>query len=370
METPNPSTESAYTKEDTMDGKNVYAQLREFMDTLPTGFPETPSGVEIRILRKLFTPEEAGLFLHLKEEPETVETIADRLGIDTDELAQALADMADKGLVFRERGNGRPLYRAFQFIIGIYEFQLNTLDRELAEMIEEYFPHFGMALAGAGVKTKQLRVAPVKSSIDAASSVAHYNQIRDLIREQEVIAVQDCICRKEQGLLGNRCEHPHDVCFSFGSFGQYYIDNKLGRRIDADEAMTILDKAEEAGLVLSPSNTKELVALCSCCPCCCPTIRFAKMMPRPADMFKTYYRSRIEADYCTLCQTCIERCPMDAIQEGVDASEVIDERCIGCGLCVSACPEEAISLLPLPGVAPPPEDMEAVFQQIKIERGL
>lgn len=353
-----------------MDEKDIYVRLREFLDALPTGFPQTPDGLEIRILKKLFAPEDAALFLHLAETPEPVDAIATRSGIDAGELAPALADMAAKGLVFREHDNGQPLYRAFPFIIGIYEFQLNTLDRELAEMIEAYLPHFGMALAVAGVKTTQLRVAPVKTAIDAASPVAPYNRIRDLVRQEEVIAVQECICRKEQGLLDNPCEYPREVCFGFGSFGQYYIDNNMGRRIDPEEAMEILDKAEAAGLVLSPSNTKDLVGLCSCCPCCCPTIRFAKMAPRPADLFKTYYRSQIDAEMCTSCLTCIDRCPMDAIQEGEGASEVIAGSCIGCGLCVSTCPEAAISLVPLFGVEPPLDGITDVFQQIKRERGL
>ncbi|MDA3791930.1 MAG: 4Fe-4S binding protein [Desulfobacula sp.] len=353
-----------------MNLEKIYQKLRKFMNTLPTGFPETESGVEIKILKKLFTPEQAGLFMKLTLEPETVESVAIRTGIEPSGLNLKLGKMATQGLLFRDYKDNKTRYQVFHFIVGIYEFQLNTIDKELAEMIEEYLPHFGMALAGAGVKTKQLRVAPVSSAIDTSSPVANYNRVRELIKNQELISVTNCICRKEQGLLENNCDYPHETCFAFGKFAHYYIDNEMGRKINVSDAMEILDLAEESGLVLSPSNTKEISFVCCCCPCCCPNIRYAKFFPKPVDMFKTYYQSYIDPETCTSCQECFERCPMEAIQEGEETSEIIIDRCIGCGLCVSVCPENSISLRSIPGIEDPPEFIEDVFQKIIEERQL
>ena len=39
--------------------EDVYKRLREFLDAMPGGFPATDSGVETKILKKLYTPEEA-----------------------------------------------------------------------------------------------------------------------------------------------------------------------------------------------------------------------------------------------------------------------------------------------------------------------
>lgn len=353
-----------------MNSTGIYEDLRAFMDKLPSGFPKTDSGVEIKILKKLFTPAQAEFFMMLSMEPETVEKISNRIGLEPSLLEPKLEEMAIKGLIFRDREEEQVRYQAFHFIIGIYEFQLNTIDKELAEMIEEYLPHFGMALAGAGVKTKQLRVAPVMSAIDNASPVADYNMIREVVKNQEIISVQNCICRKEQGLLGKHCEYPQETCLGFGKFGQYYIDNKMGRKIDVSEAMRILDLAEKSGLILSPSNTKDLACICCCCPCCCPTMKYSKFFPRPVEMFKTYFQSHIDPELCTSCQECFERCPMEAIQEGSGTSEINKDRCIGCGLCVSVCPENAISLQPIPGVEDPPEFIEDIFQRIKEERNV
>lgn len=348
--------------------KDVYTRLREFLDAMPGGFPATDSGVEIRILKKLFTPDEAELTMKLKETPEEVSEIAGRMGMDEGELAKKLEEMAQKGIIFRVREGDESLYRAFQFLIGIYEFQLKHLDREFSELFEEFLPYYGMAMAN--VKTGQLRRIPLGSVVQATKGVAPYNNVRELIKDKDFISVQQCICRKEQGLLGNECSYPQEVCIGFGDFARYYVDNGMGRQIDLEETLKILDLAEEKGLVLSPNNAQDIYAICCCCSCCCPGLRFAKMLDRPADMVKTYYVSKIDPELCTACGTCMERCPMDAIKLDGDVSEIIDGRCIGCGVCIPTCPEEAISLVQKPGMEAPPIDFEETSQRMRVERGL
>jgi len=60
---------------------DVYERLREHLDTLPGGFPKTEDGVELRILRRLFTPEEAELAQHLRWKFEPASVIAKRAGM-------------------------------------------------------------------------------------------------------------------------------------------------------------------------------------------------------------------------------------------------------------------------------------------------
>ena len=200
--------------------------------------------------------------------------------------------------------------------------------------------------------------------------MAPYNRVKDLIAAQDQIAVTACICQKEQQLLGHTCDKPEETCMAFGDFAQYYQDNQMGRPVSKKEAVGIIDRAEQMGLVLSPSNTQELAALCCCCTCCCPVLRFAKMTPRPADRIRSYYTARIDADRCLACGDCIERCPMDAITESDEASQIIDGRCIGCGLCASTCPEVAIALIAKPGMEAPPKNFPDALRRIETERGL
>jgi len=346
----------------------VYTRLREFMDTLPGGYPATSSGVEIRLLKKLFTPEQAELTMKLGQEPEEVQSIAARIGTDETELAEKLEELALKGCIFRVRDGEKRLYQAYQFVVGVYEFQLNTLDREFAEMFEEYLPELGLSMAKA--RTTQMRVIPLESSVETTPAVETYNGIRDLVRQQEIISVEPCICRKEQGLLGNECEKPKEVCIGLGDFARFYIDNGLGRQISVDEALKVLDTAEEAGLVACPTNSQKIEAICCCCTCCCPILRFAKMMPRPADNVTSYYEAKIDAEECTACELCADRCQMDAIEEVDDVWQVVDGKCIGCGLCVAECPTEAISLVAKPGTEPPPATFNETLNRIGAERGL
>ena len=347
-------------------GEDVYIKLREFMNTLPAGFPSTPSGVEIRILKKLFSPEEAELTMQLKSEPEEVAAIAIRLGLEEAELTQRLEKMAQKGLIFRVRKENKALYQAFQFIVGVYEFQLKNLDREFSQMFEEYLPYFGMSLMP--IKTKQMRVIPVESSVKVTHRVETYNRVRELVEGQKTFSVAQCICRKEQELLGKKCNRPQETCLGFGDFGRFYIDNHWGREISKAEALKLLDLAEESALVLSPSNSQELSAICCCCPCCCPILKYAKLMPRPADMVVSYYQAEINPELCSTCGLCLERCQMAAIKKGEDSNQIIDGRCIGCGLCVSTCPTEAISMAVKLGMEPPPKDWQDTLQRIRTQR--
>jgi ferredoxin len=243
---------------------------------------------------------------------------------------------------------------------------LKNLDREFSELFEEYMPFLGEALQS--VKNSQIRIVPVESSVTTLPEVASYNRIRDLVKDEELISLQECICKKEQGLMGNQCDRPSEVCIGFGDFAQYYIDNKMAKRISTDEALKVLDLAEESGLVLSPVNTQKLTAICCCCPCCCPNLKYSKMTLRPADLVHSYYQARIDPDLCSACGDCIERCQMDAIKEGDNVSELDYGRCIGCGLCVSACPTEAISLVLKPGVEAPPGTVQDMMNRIATER--
>ena len=120
----------------------IYRRLAEVLDTLPNGFPTTESGVEIRILKKIFTPEEADLFCRLRLTFETAQQIAERTAIPLEGLEKILIAMAEKGQVFMLDLGGTRFFRMLPWVFGIYEFQLGRLDRELAELSETYHPAY------------------------------------------------------------------------------------------------------------------------------------------------------------------------------------------------------------------------------------
>lgn len=52
----------------------------------------------------------------------------------------------------------------------------------------------------------------------------------------------------------------------------------------------------------------------------------------------------VTAAECTLCNTCDNLCPTDALSQAEGVLEFEPEACVGCGLCEAACPEDAISV--------------------------
>lgn len=320
----------------------VYRQLAKHLDSLPAGFPATASGVELRILKRLFTPEEAQTALHLTMQPETAEEIARRMGKAPAPLADLLDRMSRKGLIYRRRKGDQTQFMAAQFVIGIWEYHLNDLDAALIKDMNEYLPTL-MQKAWLTRDTKQLRVVPVARSISADMAVMLYEIAEKIIQSQSKIVVSPCICRKEHQMVGNGCDNPIEVCFAFGGGAAYYEENGLGREVSPQKALQILSKGLEAGLVLQPGNAQKPSNICMCCGCCCQVLKNLKTLERPAQVVHTNYFAQIDPQACTGCETCVDRCHMEAIQIN-DAAQVLPHRCIGCGLCVTTCPEKAIRL--------------------------
>ncbi len=348
---------------------SVYLKQREYLHNMPGGFPSTQSGVEIKILKKLYTPEQAQLFLDLKEDPEPVSAIAARNGMNASELSEKLEEMAQKGLIFRVRDGENKLYQAYQFFVGIVEFQINRMDKELMGLLEEYLPYLGML--NFQLKTKGMRIIPIESSVNTLPSVATYNQARELAREHDTIAVSPCICRQMSELKGKHCERTLETCLAFGDHAQFYIDNGVGQQISNEELMKLLDVAEKEALVVSLTNTEKPSIVCLCCSCCCGILKGMKMLPQPSLIVNTFYTAQIDQENCSFCEVCIERCQIGAIKDkDGEAMEVLPDRCVGCGLCIPTCPEEAISLSPKENVKPPLRDLPEFMMTMKKERGL
>jgi hypothetical protein len=110
----------------------AYKLLAERLDSLPNGFPPAPDGVELRLLAKLFSPEEAYLASNLKLTLETAEQIADRIGSDRDSIIENIEKYVQKGFDQRRRTDQGLGSGLLPFVVGIYEMQINNIDEELA----------------------------------------------------------------------------------------------------------------------------------------------------------------------------------------------------------------------------------------------
>jgi Fe-S-cluster-containing hydrogenase component 2 len=347
--------------------RDIYRRLARFLDDLPGGFPETESGVELRILRRLFTPAEAELAIRLNLFLEEASDIASRTDLPEKQVEERLRTMAHRGLIFSAEKEGRMKYMASQFVIGIWEFHLNDLDTGLVRDMQEYIPF----LLQEAWKVPQLRTVPVNRSLSPQLEIMSYENAEKIIRHKRKIAVAPCICRKEMALRGHECDKPSEVCLTFDRGAEYYQRNGLGREITAEEAIDILRLADDDGLVLQPGNAREAGFICCCCGCCCAVLRTLKKVPNPASMISSAYRVEITDNTCSQCEICLDRCQMDALKLTDNGVAVKSDRCIGCGLCVTTCPTGTLALSRKPRSEQPkvPKNTIGTYVRLSQARG-
>lgn len=323
--------------------EDVYQRLAKHLDKMPGGFPATEDGLEIRILKRLFTPEQAELATHLVLLPEPAPVVARRAGLSLSETQQMLTEMADRGLIYDYHTPGKePLYMGYHFIVGIWEFQVNRLDLKLIADVDEYMERdlFNPQIWKAN---PQLRTIPVFESIPNPAEVLPYEHAEEIINSHTKFAVADCICRKEKNLTGESCDKPLETCLIMGGGADYYRRHGIGREISKADAFEILALANEHALVLQPSNTKDAGNICFCCGDCCGVLRNVKQYPQPGTLISSPYLAVVDSEVCAACETCLDRCQMEAIEVNGYA-KILAERCIGCGLCVTTCETGALSL--------------------------
>lgn len=328
---------------------DIYRKLQERLDLYSFGFPHSEKGDDTAILKKLFTEDEAGIFLMLSPKLETADEILKRTGADLPDLASKLEEMASRGLLFRLNRNGIRRYGAIPFMHGLVEFRIKNLDAELSGMLDNYFQStFNKNIAeNAGLF---LRVVPVNRAVAVEHHVAAFEDASQILKNnEEMIVVADCTCRKKAGLTGSSCGKPLETCFMFGSMAEYYIENKIGRRVDYDEALAILRTAQESGLVTQPSTSQNPAGMCNCCGDCCGVLGAVKKFPAPAELVFSNYFSAVNEFACIGCAACEDICPMEAINSSETGIAKVDlNRCIGCGLCSVKCPAGAIRLVEKP----------------------
>ncbi|MCL1865701.1 MAG: 4Fe-4S binding protein [Spirochaetes bacterium] len=322
----------------------IYSKLRERLDTYSLGFPATESGVEINILKKIFNESDAEFFMNLSPMLESADNIASRLNKPVDEIKTRLEDMSQKGLIFRQNSDGKLRYGAIPFMHGLAEFQIKRLDKEFASLLEQYFNEgFNKTIAESA--DLFLRVIPVQKYVDIEHRIASYEDVSAILDKTDTIVVTDCFCRKQKKIQGGGCSRHIETCFMFGSMGQYYIDNNMGRKVTKEEALKIVADAQKSGLVTQPATSQNPSGMCNCCGDCCAVLGAIKKHPNPAEIVFSNHFASISQDNCIGCEACIDICPMEAINlNNSGLAEVNLARCIGCGVCFTVCDQEAARL--------------------------
>jgi electron transport complex protein RnfB len=169
--------------------ESVFERLADALDSLPNGFPRTPSKVEILILKKIFTEEEALLASGLTAAYEPMADIAKRLGSVEDDLKDRFVEMSKRGLLWMSRKDAKLVFRLAPFVVGIYEAQLENMDHEFAHLFEEYMDDGG----AAGLMRPQPalhRVVPSRGAIKS-EWILPYDDIKSMLENSRSFRVRD-----------------------------------------------------------------------------------------------------------------------------------------------------------------------------------
>jgi Na+-translocating ferredoxin:NAD+ oxidoreductase subunit B len=213
-----------------------------------------------------------------------------------------------------------------------------------------------------------MRTIPVEKSILVEHHVTTYDHIRDIINNTEgPIVINQCMCREGAKKRGKPCKKTHreETCMTFGEWAKLAVRGGA-KPITKEKALEIMRLNEEDGLVLQPNNYRKVDFVCACCGCCCGILRLQKSIPNPPVVWSHNYFAAVNAENCTGCGTCVERCQVNAIKidEASGCAVVNLDRCIGCGNCVVTCTSEALKLVKKEKETAPPEDAPALYKML------
>ena len=328
---------------------DVYVELLKKM-----GAPNPHSGYLLRILQKMASIEDAWLMLALPAEPAI---LVQRTGLGEQEVGQRLKVLAEKGFVITSKKGPRIPNSITQLHDANLASSAKWVDTELLDLWKEFYEvewKPAMAKVTWDQYVQYVRTVPawkaVKKSPDLpVAELPPEDNLRDLVRGADLIAVVPCTCRRSMRL----CHADLENCVVFNRGAEYAIERGAGRRITAEEAMAIFERSEEQGLVHTwPfAASARLNEICNCCIDCCGIFDAGiKFNTLPAVLQKSHLKAKVDLDLCDGCQDCVERCYFSAIEmarapQGKKLKAAInEEKCFGCGVCAVACPVDAITM--------------------------
>ena len=325
-----------------MDG---YANLLRMYRLHPIGAPNRPEFSQI--LRILFTPEEANLTLTMNFTLRKDEDIAREAGLSLEQARLHLENMANKLILFSKEKKDGQYYSLLPLLPGIYEFPFmdgggTPKHDELAKLWSKYYDN-GLGKAFGGSKLPLARVISVEKTLPLNINIHPYDKVSWVIDEAKYLSVGKCSCR----VIHKHCDHAIDTCLIFDDFGRFLTGRGVSRKITKEEAMDILARCEEEGLIHTTNNAQQKIPyICNCCTCCCLVLRGITRLNNPNAVAHAAYVARVDPDLCTGCETCADkRCKVSAVFVVNGLAHVDESKCIGCGLCATGCPENAIEIV-------------------------
>ena len=194
---------------------------------------------------------------------------------------------------------------------------------ELAPFFERmtYVPLEGkthlMPPGGGGVG---MHVIPVEKAIPMENQSLDIEHLSYWLKKYEGhIGVAQCSCRASRGVMGEGCaDDPASWCIGVGDFADYCRETGKGHDITYEEAIRILEKAEENGFVHQITNIdgeNKIFGICNCNVQICNALRTSQLFNTP-NLSRSAYTAEVERSKCVACGKCVEYCPAGAVKLG------------------------------------------------------
>ena len=346
-----------------MVGKDAYKSLEERLNKFPQGAP--PSETLYKILALMFTEKEAELVAQLPIKSFNVKTASTIWKMDEASAAKILETLASKALIVDmdcEKENEKKYIMAPP-MAGFFEFALMRTggyinQKVLSELLHQYLDveddFIKELFWGTDTKMGRAFVQERVLSREDSINILDYEKTSHIIKSAKHISVSSCYCRHKWHHLGSDCYAPMETCLSFDDVAYTLIKHNHARKIDASEAMDIINMSYDYNLVQCGENVQNHPSfICNCCKCHCEAFVAARKFGLLVPVNTTNYIPNINKDKCVGCGKCTKVCPMDAITVYVSENPAIRKKhailneniCLGCGVCVKNCPTQAISLV-------------------------
>ncbi|MBU1195815.1 MAG: 4Fe-4S binding protein [Proteobacteria bacterium] len=345
------------------------------------GTPVPLNDTLLEIIKRIILEDEVDFIMAFKDKnSQTIDQLKASSGLNEDQIVKITDKLARKGVIFNQPSSkGLKIYRLLPLMnVGVFEYMfMKKLDytrenREIGRLFSKLFKEQKMEIQESYDKvlstmdklpavdrtvpirvnkpTGNTTVIQINKSFEPTEEILQTQNVADLIEKFDEIAVGHCFCRQHRDVVEESCKQTdlRECCFTFGKSARFTSTQGFMRMIDKKEALKILLKAEEDGLVHKAYHpnfdvTKDETSVCNCCKCCC--INSVVNQKEPI-INAAGFLAQVDPDTCIGCGECEDHCYSDAITLTEDSIAAVDEtRCIGCGACAHLCPVDAIRLI-------------------------
>ncbi|NLX52676.1 MAG: 4Fe-4S binding protein [Deltaproteobacteria bacterium] len=296
-----------------------------------------------KIFEALVSDDEAKVLL-LASPPATAEDLAQKSGLPLEAIETMMDSLFSRGLIFKATRGGEKKFYRVKTIPQMHDSTSLTpgISRQILDLWKEYMEKEWPAYGGKIMEILPgsiMRVVPVNESVEVQSRVLAYEDVEKIVQDAKVLSVTNCSCR----VISGNCDKPLEVCMQVDRAAEYNIERGTGRALSKSEAVEILKKCREEGLVHVVDN-RQVVGhvICNCCKDCC--LNWAVMKGPKKWVAPSRYEAFVDRDLCSGCEACLDRCFFDALSLEDELAIVDPEKCLGCGVCTVVCPTEALKL--------------------------